>query len=81
MAAVFDRSLDDFTHGFTDDEMIAVGECDNRIGFFFDRANEIGVDNERLSIQSGDLDHADPPFSPSEDEKLLHQLIGRSDDA
>ena len=81
MPSVFDHALDDFTHGFADNEVVAIGKCDNRVGLFFDGPNEFGVDDKRFSVEPSDFNHHEPPFSPSEDEQLLHEFIGRANDA
>ncbi len=54
---VFDGQAQDFVHRLFDDDAIAAGERDKRIGPGFDVTNQFRIEDESFAAEVGEFDH------------------------
>jgi hypothetical protein len=56
-AAISDGAVDDVFAGFKDDDFLAVDEGEHGIGRGFGVFDEIAVDDQRISVEPGEMNH------------------------
>ena len=61
-AAVVEDAAHDLGRGFAHDHFVSGDESDDRVRVLLDELDQLGIDDDGMSIEPGEFDHQGLPF-------------------
>ena len=62
IAAVGEDPAHDFGRGFAHNQFVSGDKSDDGVGVLLDELDELGIDDERMSVEPGEFNHRCLPF-------------------